>query len=182
MAKRKISECCDLFTGFPLSSRDFAEAGDSAVVQLRDVSKEHFKLAELKRTDMAISNPDKFLQKGDVLFKARGQFLEAYPLGHQPTRTIVTNGFIVLRPSLEVLPRYLAWVLNNMNFDRVAQQTHVIRSVSIRDLRDLEVPLPDVAAQQKTIEVSDEIAAGKQLAVEYFYAAEEYLRGSVFNQ
>ena len=182
MAKRKISEFCDLFTGFPLSSRDFAEAGDSAVVQLRDVSKEHFKLAGLKRTDMPISNPEKFIRQGDVLFKARGQFLEAYPLGHQPEHTIVTNGFIVLRPSLEVLPRYLAWVLNNMNFDRVTQQTHVIRSVSNRDLRDLEVPLPDVAAQQKTIEVCDEIAAGKQLAVAYFDAAEDYLRGSVFNQ
>ncbi|XDZ64989.1 restriction endonuclease subunit S [Alphaproteobacteria bacterium LSUCC0684] len=182
MAKRKISECGELFTGFSLSSQNFAELGSTTVIQLRDVSKEHIKLTGLKRTDMSVSNPDKFIRKGDVLFKSRGHVLEAFALMHEPEQTIVTNGFIVVRPHSDVIPRYLAWVLNNTNFDRMTQQTHMIKSVSIRDLRNLDVPMPDRASQEKIIQVSDEIDAGKELAADYFYAAEEYLRSSVFNR
>jgi len=180
MARRLISDISDLFTGFPLSSRDFAEAGDVNVIQLRDVSKDAIKIIDLKRTDMTVGNPDKFVRKGDVLFKSRGHVLEAFALTHDPERTVVTNGFIVLRPYENVLARYLAWVLNNASFGRVTQQTHMMRSVSMGDLRQQSVPVPDLAGQQKVIDMSDEIDAGKELAANYFFAAEEYLRGSIF--
>ena len=124
MAKRKILVCCDCSPVSP-QQRDFAEAGDSAVVQLRDVSKEHFKLAELKRTDMTISNPDKFLKKGDVLFKARGHVLKPIRLDINLHARLSQMASSCCGRRLR-LPRYLAWVLNNMNFDRIAQQTHVI--------------------------------------------------------
>lgn len=179
MTRRLISDISDQFTGFPLSSRDFAEAGDVNVIQLRDVSKDSINLI-LKRTDMTVGNQDKFVRKGDVLFKSRGHLLEAFALRREPERTIVTNGFIVLRPYDDVLPRYLAWVLNNASFGRVTQQTHMIRSVSMGDLRQLAVPVPDLARQQKVVDISDEIYFGRELAMHYFGSAEEYLRGSIF--
>ena len=181
MTRRLISEISDQFTGFPLSSRDFAEGGDVSVIQLRDVDKDGITIDfDLKRTDRPINNPDKFVREGDVLFKSRGHFLDALALGHYPDKTIVTNGFIVLRPHAEVLPRYLAWVLNNSSFGRVTQQTHMIQSVSMRDLSEMSVPIPDLEKQQKVINISDEISNGEKLAEHYFMAAEEYLRASIF--
>ena len=182
MTKRKISECCELFTGFPLSTKDFAEDGDKEVIQLRDVDKDGIVIFGLKRTNIPVSNESKYVREGDVLFKSRGHKLEALALVHNPEKAIVTNGFIVLRPYPDVLPRYLSWALNNVNFDRVTQQTHMIRSVSVRDLRDLQIPIPEMARQKKIIEISDEIEKGKELAAHYFYDAETYLRGSVFNR
>jgi len=180
MTKRKISECCNLFTGFPISTKDFAENGDKEVIQLRDMDKDGLML-ELKRSNIIVSNKEKYLRKGDVLFKSRGHSLEAHALVfHESDRTIVTNGFIVLRPFPDVLPRYLSWVLNNLNFGRVTQQTHMIQSVSIRDLSEMLVPIPDLEKQQKVINISDEISNGEKLAEHYFMAAEEYLRGSIF--
>ena len=98
----------------------------------------------------------------------------------QPSNTIVTNVLIVLRSRGEVEAQYLAWALNQVNFDRMTQQTASIKSVSIRDLRDLEIPVPDMAAQQKTVTILNEIQTGRQLAQTYFDEAETHLRGSVF--
>ena len=50
----------------------------------------------------------------------------------------------------------------------MTQQTASIKSVSIRDLRDLEIPVPDKAAQQKTVTILNEIQTGRQLAQTYF--------------
>ena len=180
MTKRKILECCNLFTGFPISTKDFAENGDKEVIQLRDVTKDGLLLG-LKRSNILVSNKEKYIRKGDVLFKSRGHSLEALALeldGFE--RTIVTNGFIVLRPFPDVLPRYLSWLLNNLNYGRVTQQTQMIKSVSMRDLSEMMVPIPNLEKQQKIIDISDEIDAGKELAANYFYMAEEYLRGSIF--
>lgn len=182
MTRRLISDISDQFTGFPLNSRDFAEAGRTSVIQLRDVSKERIDLSDLKQTDITIKNAEKFVRKGDVLFKSRGHVLEAHALTHDPETTIVTNGFIVLRPYATVMPNYLAWILNNINFDRVIQQTHIIKSVSLRDLMKMCVPVPDLATQLKVVTINQEIAAGRQLAQTYFDTAEDYLRGSVFKQ
>lgn len=182
MSKCKISECSDLFTGFPLSTKDFTVNGGSKVIQLRDVDKDGITILGLKRSNITVSNKNKYVRQGDVLFKSRGHSLEAYALMDNPEKSIVTNGFIVLRPNQKVLPRYLAWVLNNVGFDKLTQQTHMIKSVSIRDLRNLEIPMPEMAQQNKIIEISDEIDKGKELAAHYFHDAEKYLRGSVFNQ
>ena len=56
----------------------------------------------------------------------------------------------------------------------------MIKSVSMRDLSEMMVPIPNLEKQQKIIDISDEIDAGKELAANYFYMAEEYLRGSIF--
>ena len=179
MNKRPIKDICDLFTGVPFSNRDFSEAGDIAVVQLRDAMSGQVNLSGLKRTNIPVP-PNRYLKQGDVLFKARGHALEAFAVREQPSNTIVTNGFIVLRSRGEVEAQYLAWALNQVNFDRMTQQTASIKSVSIRDLRDLELPVPDKAAQQKTVTILNEIQTGRQLAQTYFDEAETYLRGSVF--
>ena len=179
MNKRPVRDICDLFTGVPFSNRDFSDAGGIAVVQLRDAASGQVNLSGLKTTNMPVP-PNRYLKQGDVLFKARSHALEAFAVTMQPSNTIATNGFIVLRSLGEVEAQYLAWALNQVNFDRMTQQTASIRSVSIRDLRDLEVPVPDKAAQQKTVRILNEIQAGRQIAQTYFDEAETYLRGSVF--
>ena len=118
-------------------------------------------------------------RKGDVLFKARGPRLEAFALQFQPENTIATNAFIILRPQKDILPRYIAWLLNNMNFSRIIQQTHVIQSVSLKQLSETEIPVPNLGTQLKIIEIQDEIEAGRLLANQYFDAASEMLRGHV---
>lgn len=179
MNKISINKVCDLFTGFPLSSKDFAEAGELSVVQIRDVDQFNIKISELQNTDKSISGTKKLLRKGDVLFKARGPRLEAFALQFQPENTIATNAFIILRPQKDILPRYIAWLLNNMNFSRIIQQTHVIQSVSLKQLSETEIPVPNLGTQLKIIEIQDEIEAGRLLANQYFDAASEMLRGNV---
>jgi hypothetical protein len=179
MDKISINKVCDLFTGFPLSSKDFAEAGELSVVQIRDVDQFAIRTSDLQTTDKPYTNNKKLLRVGDILFKARGPRLEAFALPFQPKNTIATNAFIILRPKAELLPRYTAWLLNNMNFSRITQQTHVIQSISLKQLAEIEIPVPDRHTQSKIIEVHDEIEAGRLLANRYFDAASEMLRGNI---
>jgi hypothetical protein len=181
MAKRPLKDFCEMFTGFPISSRDFAEAGDCQVVQLSDVLPVGLNV-HLKKTDMPNINPEKILRSGDVLFKARGSVLHAYALRQSPIRAIVTNGFVVLRPNDEVLPHYLAWALNSLQseLEKFAHGS-IIMGLSLRDIKEVTLPIPDVESQQTIINVHDEIEAGKALANEYFDAVSQMLRGCVLS-
>lgn len=182
MQKVALNKVCELFSGFPLGSKDFAQAGSLSVVQLRDVDKDGITLPDdLQRTDKAISNQRKMLKYGDILFKARGPRLEALALPMTLENTIATNAFIILRPKAEIYPRYIAWVLNSMNFGRIIQQTHVIQSVSLSQLADVEVPMPDQETQSKIVGIQDEIEHGQNLADHYFEAASTMLRAHVFS-
>ena len=181
MQKIALNEVCELFSGFPLASKDFAEAGTLSVVQLRDVNRKSIKLNDLKFTDKVLANDQKLLNYGDVLFKARGPRLEAFALPTKPTNTIATNAFIILRPKPNIDPRYIAWLLNNMDFGRIIQQTHVIQSISMGQLAKIEVPIPDHKTQSDIIGMHDEIEAGRTLASQYFDAASEMLRRRIFS-
>jgi len=181
MQKIALNEVCELFSGFPLASKDFAEAGTLSVVQLRDVNRKSIKLNDLKFTDKVLANDQKLLNYGDVLFKARGPRLEAFALPTKPANTIATNAFIILRPKPNIEPRYIAWLLNNMNFGRIIQQTHVIQSISMGQLAEIEVPIPDHKTQSDIIGMHDEIEAGRKLANQYFDATNEMLRGRIFH-
>ena len=181
MQKIALNEVCELFSGFPLASKDFAEAGTLSVIQLRDVNRKSIKQNDLKFTDKVLANDQKLLNYGDVLFKARGPRLEAFALPTKPTNTIATNAFIILRPKPNIDPRYIAWLLNNMDFGRIIQQTHVIQSISMGQLAKIEVPIPDHKTQSDIIGMHDEIEAGRTLASQYFDAASEMLRRRIFS-
>ncbi|XAT58431.1 hypothetical protein GN241_14315 [Rhodobacteraceae bacterium IMCC1335] len=181
MQKIALNEVCELFSGFPLGSKDFAEAGNLSVIQLRDVDRNSIRLNDLQSTDKVLATKRKLLNYGDVLFKARGPRLEAINLPLKPENTIATNGFIILRPQSQVHPSYIAWLLNNMNFGRIIQQTHVIQSISLRQLAEIEVPIPDRETQSNIVDMQREIEAGRKLANQYFDAASKILRGQIFS-
>lgn len=122
MQKIALNEVCELFSGFPLGSKDFAEAGNLSVIQLRDVDRNSIRLNDLQSTDKVLATKRKLLNYGDVLFKARGPRLEAINLPLKPENTIATNGFIILRPQSQVHPSYIAWLLNNMNLDALSSK------------------------------------------------------------
>lgn len=130
------------------------------VVQIKDIDDErrlHIARLTLVRID---ADPEKYeAGQGDVLFLSRGHKLFATAITEPLRDAVATGYFFILRPSTDkVLPRYLAWYINQPPFQAVlrtfmkgTQQPLVAR----KDIEDLEVEIPPLATQETIVNLDD---------------------------
>lgn len=109
---------------------------------------------------------DKFIAKdGDIVF--RGRAGAAAALVHEVKMPlIVASPLVIIRTDdSKALPDYIAWYINSPQaaryFSRTGQGT-LIKAVGIKELAQLEVPLPPLSLQQEIAEAS--AIAGGELA------------------
>jgi restriction endonuclease S subunit len=146
-----------LRSGFPFRGAvEPHPQGNINVLQIKDVSADgDLDLTQLVR--IKLDNVGSHLvERGDVLFVSRGQFLRAAPVRQDVHDTIASYQLLVLRPGKDILPEYLAWYLNQAParayFDEHATGSHV-PIVSARTLGDLPVAVPPPTTQQAIIHV-----------------------------
>lgn len=95
-----------------------------------------------------------WLKDGDVLFAAKGSknFAAVFEAHNMPA--VASTSFFVLRLSTtEILPHFLAWVLNSQKVLKLLKEHSVgtaIPSISKRQLASIEIPVPSIETQ-KTI-------------------------------
>ncbi len=103
-------------------------------------------------------DPDRYqVNKGDVLFQARGMDRFAFCIDHELESTLVAGSFYILRVrSGDVLPQYLAWWLNQDiargQLDSMASGV-AMPFASVASLLKLEVRIPDKEIQKKIVSV-----------------------------
>lgn len=138
------------------------QSGSVSVIQLRDVDdagiidKEH-----LFRTDALDDSKVDFLNKGDVLFKAKSNRKVAAVFDDDMGPTVATVHYLVLKVKKKIiLPEYLAWFLNHRKaqvyFGQNAEGSSV-RSLSIIKkslLERLEIDVPSIECQKKIVDVN----------------------------
>lgn len=137
-------------------------SGETSVIQLRDVD-ENGKIdrGSLLRTDIPNNMKVDFLNKGDVLFKAKSNHKVAAVVEEDLGRSIATVHYLVLKIKKDkALPEYVAWVLNHRKaqvyFGQNAEGSS-FRSLSIIKksiLEKLEIDVPSMERQKKIIEIS----------------------------
>lgn len=142
MAFIAIKEICDLFSGFPLSSKDFVENGNACAIQSGSISRSPAQvvgddkmeeiqpssidfiigdeLREARQVNICNLKMKKTIYADDIIFRARASSIDqlmAYTQflskDYQKTPHIVSNAFIVLRPKEGILPSYIEWAINN---------------------------------------------------------------------
>lgn len=94
------------------------------------------------------------LEVGDILFAAKGSNNFAIVFREEMQKAVASSSFIVLRidPNFHdgIIPEYLAWFLSNTNeFIKLHSQQlgTTIPSISIKDLKKIEIQVPDIATQ-----------------------------------
>lgn len=98
------------------------------------------------------------IHHGDVLFSMRVNF-NAFILPENDGKPFVaSNGFAIIRPNTEnIMTQYLAWFLNNTDSQReieaIAEGVSRVPFISLRDLGDIDIEIPDVRKQQKIINI-----------------------------
>ncbi|MCP3958898.1 MAG: hypothetical protein GY719_13685 [bacterium] len=98
------------------------------------------------------------LRAGDVLVLLRGAAAPATLVQSPPPNpVVVSNHVAVVRPELQrILPGYLATILNHPETKsriQAATSGTTVPFLSIKSLKELELPLPPLAHQKKVAEV-----------------------------
>ena len=147
-----IRDIADVGIGYQFRGK--VEPSDDAnvlLVQIKDVD-DRLTLQLGNLVSVRVEKPQSYLvAPGNVLFLSRGQnpFAEVVPEVQQ--NTIVTSYFLILRPNQALVrPAYLAWILNQTDFQEslrpVMRGTH-IKILSKSDFQNLPVILPPLAVQ-----------------------------------
>ena len=132
--------------------------GNAKVVQLRDVAV-HSGIAwdALVTTQLDTKKPPRWLQRGDVLFAARGMRFTAVCVDELPAPSVCAPHFFHLRVNPEqALPEFIAWQINQTpfqnNLNRLAEGTESA-TIRMSEFKKMKLVLPSLEKQQKLIEL-----------------------------
>jgi restriction endonuclease S subunit len=116
------------------------------------------------------------LEEGDVLLRSKGSPMVAAQYkrsAFDPTPVIASASVLVLRAkpvSLPMRPEYLVWLLNSIwgqtKLQLLKTGTH-IPVIAVRDLVDLEIPVPSARQQEFICELADLARSQAELAGAY---------------
>lgn len=128
-----------------------------------------------------------WLQKGDVIFTARGPKNIAACIAHELKEPIVCSPhfFIIqiTKPD-ELLPEFLAWQLNQAPaqryFDGMAEGSWQV-GINKSSIVELKLSIPDIDTQHKVIELAKTALREKHLMLELIRNREVQLQGIAKN-
>lgn len=166
----KIEECADVRPGYSAKSAIVNEPGGT----LQVIAAQHITKGvpyRYHQDHALLIMPPKFYDKytvtaGDILFMSRGTNNYAVLIESVPDPAIAPLTFFIIKAKQNALPEYLAWYLNQegmkerLNEIRAGAGTPMIPS---KEFRELSIPLPPLATQQKIAELGRLQMREKQL-------------------
>ena len=158
--KLLLADCAELSVGYSFRGRiETAETGRVRLVQMRDLGEDG--LVQFERSahceDPGLS-PAHLLREGDLVFRARGTNNKTAYVAETPEGAALASPLIRVRiQSPDVEPRYVQWFMNlppSLAFFSSGLQGSLVRMVSIEHLARLELVMPPLEAQRRTVELS----------------------------
>jgi hypothetical protein len=154
--KKRLRDIADFRIGYQFRGKVKPDpAGEVRVVQIKDIDSDlQVRVPDL--TPVSIDKPEPYLtQMGDVLFLNRGHRLYGVVVPELQPNTIATGYFFILRPNPRVmLPEYLAWSLNQPDFQESLRPYHRgshIPMVSRIDVEELRIQVPPLEVQRRIL-------------------------------
>ena len=161
VAERKpLGELATVDSGYSFrSSLEAVGAGQTAVVQLKDVADDYpINFSVLPKVSLSNVKPAHQLAKGDIVFRSRGNTATAALVEEQPKNAIVAAPLFRIRvTSPTVDPAYLAWFINQTparNFLASHSRGSVMTMVPKEALVQLPVVVPPIATQRTVVEIA----------------------------
>jgi len=167
--KKRIKDIADLRVGYQFRGKVKPDpAGNVRVIQVKDIDADlRIRVADL--VSVSVDRPESYLaQQGDVLFLGRGHRLYAVVVPMIDASTIATGYFFILRPKDRlVLPEYLAWSMNQSDFQEsirpYVRGSHM-PMISRTDVEDLRIPLPPLDVQRQILKLNELLGEERRLS------------------
>lgn len=158
--KKRLRDIADFRIGYQFRGKVQPDpAGAVRVVQIKDIDSD-LRIRVLELTSVSIDKPEPYLtQAGDVLFLNRGHRLYAVVVPELDPNTIATGYFFILTSNARVmLPEYLAWTLNQPDFQESLRPYHRgshIPMVSRSDVEELRIQVPPLEVQRRILALNN---------------------------
>ena len=163
----RLLDICSIQIGYTARAR-FEPAADGVLaIQLRDIGEDGIDIAQVARVQVNERIDRYLVQRGDVLFRSRGERNIAAALDERFAEpAIAVSPLMTLRPNrTAILAEYLAWAINQPDaqrqFDSAARGTS-IRMVPKAALNDLNIDVPDLETQRRIVSI-DTLAAREEV-------------------
>ena len=157
----KLESVTDIQMGYSFRSRlEPEDDGDVAVIQMKDLLDDNTVSCENAiRVYMDSIKETHLVQKGDLVFRSRGNVSTTAILNEDPGRAIVAAPLIRIRVTKKdkVLPEYLNWYISQ----RAAQRYLTSRArgtsqimISVDAVGEMDVEIPSLDRQKKIVELA----------------------------
>ena len=157
----KLKSVTDIQMGYSFRSRlEPEDDGDVAVIQMKDLLDDNTVSCENAiRVYMDSIKETHLVQKGDLVFRSRGNVSTTALLNEDPGRAIVAAPLIRIRVTKKdkVLPEYLNWYISQ----RAAQRYLTSRArgtsqimISVDAVGEMDVEIPSLDRQKKIVELA----------------------------
>lgn len=151
----------DLFSGFSFRSKVENEPnGDLFVIQMKDLEHHYSSIkSELTKVSSDKISSKFFLEKGDVLFIAKGSNNYAIEYKLNLPKAIAASAFFVLRPiQSKVIPAYLSWFINQLPVQQYLKENMAgtyIPNINKSTVEGIMMTLPSLDIQEKIVAIDN---------------------------
>jgi hypothetical protein len=158
--KVKLADVAAIRSGYQFRGKVEPDPeGNVRVVQMKDITEDRgVRTDDLTPVQLARFEPH-LLSPGDVLFVSRGYRLVAAPVGAIPENTIASGQLYVLRPEKNVLPGFLAWAINQPEFQTemrsLVRGSH-IPLITKSDFAERTISVPPLPVQQMVVRLAEQ--------------------------
>jgi len=157
----KLKNITDIQMGFAFRSRvEISPKGQLAVLQMKDLLQDNTVADNLEKIN-AISMKDHHLaQKGDLIFRTRGQVLASAIINHKIDKTVISAPLLRIRitnPAI-LIPEYLNWFISQpsaQRFLKSRQEGTNVGMINAAHLENLKINLPSIENQKSIIELDN---------------------------
>lgn len=149
----------ELFSGYSFRSKVVNNPdGDMAVIQMKDIEDGYSRIGnELTKVDSSTIRQKCVLQKGDILFLAKGANNYAIVYNLDLPKAVAASAFFVLRPDLEkIIPGYLAWYINQKTVQQYLKENTAgtyIPNINKNTILGINIQLPEIVIQEKVVKI-----------------------------
>ncbi len=168
--KMKIKKLATVQMGYSFRSRmEASDTGDVAVIQMKDLMDDNTVGCDgLVKIKMEAMKEHHLAQRGDLVFRSRGQVTTASILLEDPGKAVVAAPLLRIRVTKpdKILPEYLNWYISQRDaqiFLTSRAKGTVQKMISKQAIEDLEVALPSMEKQKAIVELALLIAREQAL-------------------
>lgn len=155
--KVKLGEICEFLSGFAWSAKKFKESGKMPIIRIQNMCSD--------KPDDFIYWDEKYdekfiIKKNDLLLSLSGSIKIDYWKG---VDALLNQRIVKITSNSSVSDRWFFWQMQSglKKIEKMGKWT-LVNNVSITDLKNLEIPLPDLATQKHIAEVLDKADALRQ--------------------
>jgi restriction endonuclease S subunit len=160
--KLKIKQLATVQMGYSFRSRlEASRGGEVAVIQMKDLLQDNtVGCKKLVKIEMEAVKEHHLAQKGDLVFRSRGQITTAAILLEDPGKAVVAAPLLRIRitKSDKILPEYLNWYISQRDaqiFLASRAKGTVQKMISKQAVEDMEVYLPPLEKQQHIVDLAN---------------------------